>query len=253
MYCVDTREGDLIRLLETSSDEKVEVKQLPIADLWIGTTNSATNSATNVTQENPHGIQENGILIERKSIRDLEASILDGRYREQRGRLLAFCQETKTQPMYLLEGSLGSGTGRLQKKAILKFIHRLVLHYQIPVIQTASLQETAEVFLTLVEQWKEDPTALQRTRELVKVSDGIHVQKKVNAMDPRQFALHCLAQCSGVSVKMAEALLDQFGSLKGVMNAAVKEIQEVKVGTRRVGPVVAQRIWDLLQYDHIKD
>jgi ERCC4-type nuclease len=242
MYCIDTREGDLIRLLE-GTDEKVEVRQLPIADLWIGT---ATN-----TQENPHGIQENGILIERKSIRDLEASILDGRYREQRGRLLAFCHETKAQPMYLLEGGLGSGTGRLQKKALLKFIHRLTLHYQIPVIQTANLQETAEVFLTLVEQWKEDPTALQRTTELVKVSDGIHVQKKTNATDPRQFALSCLAQCSGVSVKMAEALLVQFQSIKGITAASVKEIQEVKVGTRRVGPAVAQRLWDLLNFEGV--
>jgi excinuclease UvrABC nuclease subunit len=84
---------------------------------------------------------------------------------------------------------------------------------------------------------------------LVKVSDGIHVQKKTNATDPRQFALSCLAQCSGVSVKMAEALLERFQSIKGITAASVKEIQEVKVGTRRVGPVVAQRLWDLLNFE----
>lgn len=236
MYCMDTRETDLIRLFEVA-DEKVEVKQLPVADIWIGT-----------TPDTPHGIQENGMVIERKSIRDLEASILDGRYREQRGRILAFCHETKAQPIYLLEGSLGSGTGRLQKKALLKMIHRLILHYQIPVIQTASIQETAEVIRSLIEQWKEDPTALQRTTELVKVSDGIHIQKKTNAMNPQQFALHCLAQCSGVSVKMAESILESFGSLQGVMNATVEELKEIKVGSRRIGPVVAQRIHDLLTY-----
>ena len=161
---------------------------------------------------------EGGVIIERKSIRDLEASILDGRYREQRGRILSYCQENKTQPMYILEGALSSSTGRLQKKAIMKFINRLIFHYQIPVMQTASVQETAELIQTLVEQWKEDPKNLQRTTELVKVTDGIHVQKKANASDHRQFAISCLAQCPGVSVKMAEALIDNFKSLKAPFN-----------------------------------
>jgi ERCC4-type nuclease len=148
--------------------------------------------------------------------------------------------------MYILEGSLSSNTGRLQKKAIMKFINRLIFHYQIPVMQTSSVQETAELIQTLVEQWKDDPTSLQRTTELVKVTDGIHVQKKANALDHRQFAISCLAQCTGVSVKMAEILVDTFGSLKGVIEAPVKEIELVKVGTRKIGPVVSKRLSDIL-------
>lgn len=232
MYCIDHREGDLIRCLE-SMEEKGVINALPVGDIWIGRTDEE---------------KEGGLVIERKSIRDFEASILDGRYREQKGRILAFCQDRKCQPIYLLEGAWSSATGRLQKKALIKIANRLTLHYQIPVIHTSSVQETAEVIQTLLEQWKEDPTTLQRTTELVKVSDGIHVQKKANAMDPRQFGISCLAQCTGVSVKMAEAIMDAFGSLLAVMDAEVKEIQDVKVGTRRVGPAVAQRLWDLLHY-----
>lgn len=232
MYCIDHREGDLIRCLE-SSEEKAIVNALPVGDIWIGRTDDE---------------KDGGLVIERKSIRDFEASILDGRYREQKGRILAFCQDRKCQPVYVLEGAWNSATGRLQKKALIKIANRLILHYQIPVIHTASVQETAEVIQSLLEQWKEDPTSLQRTTELVKVSDGIHVQKKANAMDPRQFGISCLAQCTGVSVKMAESIIDQVGSLSGVMTASVKEIQEIKVGGRRVGPAVAQRLWDLLHY-----
>jgi ERCC4-type nuclease len=228
MYWLDTRESELIRLLENST-----VKQLPVGDVWIGVT----------PEEN---VSEGGLIIERKSIKDLEASILDGRYREQRGRILSYCQENKTQPLYILEGALSSNTGRLQKKAIMKFINRLTLHYQIPVLQTQSVQETAELIQALIEQWKEDPTALQRTTELVKVTDGLHIQKKANAGDHRQFAISCLAQCPGVSVKMAEALINTFGSLKGVIEAPVKEIEAVKVGTRKVGPVVSKRLSELL-------
>jgi len=230
MFCIDTRESELITLLGT-----VTVKALPVADIWIGL--------------NDDGVMiEGGLVIERKSIRDLEASILDGRYRDQRARILSFCQEHKTQPMYVLEGPLSSTTGRLGKKALLKFIHRLIFHYQIPVMQTQSVAETAELVQTLVEQWKEDPKSLQRTTDLIKITDGIHVQKKANAADPTQFAIACLAQCPGVSIKMAEALITRFGSLQMLMTAPVKEIEIVKVGTRKVGPVVSQRLHDILTY-----
>jgi ERCC4-type nuclease len=230
MVWLDTRETELITLLNN-----VTVKALPVGDIWVGVKEDGA-------------MAEGGIVIERKSIRDLEASILDGRYREQRGRILAFCEENKTQPMYILEGSLSSSTGRLQKSALMKFIQRLILHYQIPVIQTASIHETAELLQTMMEQWKEDPTRLRQTTERIKMTDGIHVQKKANAADPSQFAIACLAQCSGVSVKMAEALITQFGSLQGVMAAPVKEIEQVKIGARKVGPVVSKRLSEILNY-----
>jgi ERCC4-type nuclease len=217
---IDTREHDAIALLH---DVPIEIKQLPVGDIWIG-----------------------DLIIERKSIRDLEASILDGRYREQRGRILAYCQENKTQPLYILEGGLSSHTGRLTTAVIMKFINRLVFHYHMPVVQTGSLVETVELLKTIQEQQQEKPESLQRKTDLIKVADGLHVQKKVNAQDPRQFSIACLSQTPGVSVKMAEALVEAFGSLKGVMEASVKDIENVKVGARKVGPVVSKRLHELL-------
>ena len=231
MFFLDTRESELIKLLETQ--ECMIVKQLPVADIWIGITTEGQ-------------VVEGSLIIERKSIRDLEASILDGRYREQRSRILSYCQENKTQPLYILEGALSSNTGRLQKKAIMKFINRLIFHYQIPVVQTQSIVETAELIQALVEQWRDDPTSLQRTTELVKVTDGIHINKKVNAGDHRHFAITVLAQCPGVSVKMAEVLVDTFKTLKGVMEASQKDIENIKVGTRRIGPAVSKRLHEIL-------
>lgn len=227
MFIVDNRERDLIPLL----DPVPEIKALPVGDIWIGVQEGAK-----------------GIVIERKTIRDLEASILDGRYREQRGRILAFCHEQGAQPVYVLEGPYSSASGRLAPTTLTKYVNRLVLRYQIPVIHTVSLQDTADWLRVVLEQWKEDPTALQRTTELVKVSDGIHVQKKANAGDPRQFLLQCLVQCPGISVKMAEQLTAAFPTWENLLSASKAELQEVKVGARRVGPAVAQRLYDLLHY-----
>ena len=217
---LDTREHDLITLL---ADATPEVKQLPVGDIWIG-----------------------DLIIERKSVKDLEASILDGRYREQRGRILAHCQENAVKPLYIIEGGLSSHTGRLTTSAIMKFINRLVFHYNMPVVQTGGLKETADLLRAIAEQQQEKPESLRMKTDLVKVADGLHVQKKVNAQDPRQFSIASLSQCPGVSVKMAEALVNAFGSLKGVMEAPVKDIENVKVGTRKVGPVVSKRLHELL-------
>lgn len=230
MFWLDTRESELITLLDG-----VTVKALPVGDAWVGVKEDGA-------------MAEGGIVIERKSIRDLEASILDGRYREQRGRILAFCEENKTQPMYILEGSLSSSTGRLQKSALMKFIQRLVLHYQIPVIQTASIHETAELLQTMMEQWKEDPTRLKQTTERIKMTDGIFIKKRENALEPTQFAISCLVQCPGVSVAIAKALITHFGSLQAVMAAPVKEIEQVKVGARKVGPIVSKRLHEILTH-----
>jgi ERCC4-type nuclease len=235
MFYVDTRENDLIQAMGQSVTGRI-IKQLPVADIWIGMEGEGDEAK----------MAEGGLIIERKTIRDLEASILDGRYREQRGRILAFCQEHKTQPMYILEGSLESGMGKLQKKALMKFINRLIFHYQIPVMQTISLYETAELIDTLVEQWNADPKSFQRTTELVKVTDGLHVQKKVNAGDPKMFTIMCLAQCPGLSIKMAEAIVNEYPTLQSVMQAPIKSLELIKVGARKIGPVVAKRLYDML-------
>jgi hypothetical protein len=47
---------------------------------------------------------------------------------------------------------------------------------------------------------------------------------------------------------MSEALIAQFGSLQAVIAAPVKDIEVVKVGTRKVGPIVSKRLHEILTY-----
>jgi ERCC4-type nuclease len=58
MFLLDNRERELITLMPTWS-----VKQLAVGDAWIGVDLSG-------------GIMPGGILIERKEVHDLEASII---------------------------------------------------------------------------------------------------------------------------------------------------------------------------------
>jgi ERCC4-type nuclease len=175
-------------------------------------------------------IQIGTLLIERKTIKDLEASVLDGRYREQKTRLLTQCQEKGFSPLYILEGPFSSTTGRLQVPALMKLVARLQYKHGIPVIHTASLEETAPLIKALAEYYVEDPTNFVRTTEPL-----------------RQFMMAALAQCPGISVKMAEAIHTAFPTWTALMAADEKGIEMIVQGNgRRIGPAVAKRLFTLL-------
>lgn len=251
---VDYRESDVMdcirernRLISVANPIPFESVSLPVGDLWIGL--SLQQQQQQQQQQKPTEDEKQpvgGVVIERKRITDFEASFLDGRYREQRGRILAYCQQYNAQPIYILEGQWSSLTGRITKKVMAKLLNRLTLHYQIPIIHTISTEETVEWVESLWEQWNQDPSSLKRTQEVIKLSDGIHIQKKQNASDPKQFLISCLAQCTGVSIKMAESLSDVYPSLTRIMSLSQKEIEDHKVGSRRIGPAVSKRLWELL-------
>ena len=218
-HILDTRERHLIPLLPS-----FEVQTMAIGDIQIGT-----------------------LLIERKTIKDLEASVLDGRYREQKTRLLTQCQEKGWSPLYILEGPFSSTTGRLQVPALMKLVARLQYKHGIPVIHTASLEETAILVKALAEYYVEDPTNFVRSTEPLRAVDSVHVTKKVNANDPKQFMMAALAQCPGISVKIAEAIHTAFPTWTALMAAEEKGIAEIiQANGRKVGPAVAKRLVALL-------
>ena len=228
MYIVDNRERALIGLLSSP-----EVKTLPIGDIWIGVSGEE--------------IQKGGIIAERKTIRDLEASILDGRYKEQRQRLLAHCSATGAQPLYILEGSYFTTTGRLAPKALMKIVARLQYKHKIPVIHVNSTAETSQLVEALHEYFMDDPTNFQAEDGVMRAVDGIHVQKKTNASDPKHFATASLAQCPGISVKMADTIVSHFSSWDAIMKATQDDIQGiVQANGRKIGPAAAKKVYDLL-------
>lgn len=233
---IDNRERELISqnaILPTG----FSVKQLPIGDIWLGTADVSGLSAGGC------------VIVERKTVRDFEASVLDGRYREQRIRLMAYCQEVGAVPMYVIEGAWTSGSGRISREALMKLAARVQCKHGVTVLQTAGVEETAVLMAALEEYIGLDRGNLAReTGGALRAIDSIHVVKKTNAADPRHFAVACLAQCPGVSAKAGEAILDACGgTLQGVMDAGQEKIAAVVVGKKRVGPACAGRLWGVLK------
>ncbi len=220
---LDTREHGLIPLLP----EAVSVLQLPVGDIWI------KNGEQTV------------IVAERKTTADFEASFLDGRYREQRTRLLAYCAEHKAKALYILEGGLDGRRNKLERPALQKLIHRLMMRYGVAVWCTRNIEDTAATAQLLAAQVKDDPKVFEA--EQLSYTDVQHVTKKANKDDPKAFTTAALQGCPGVSAKAAAAILDAFGgTLAAVMAAQEAELAAVKVGERKLGPAVAKRLYALL-------
>jgi len=129
--CVDYREKAILSRL------KAETKTLILGDVCI--------------EKDGQDV----VIIERKTVADLAASICDGRYQEQSFRLL----ESTLPPhriVYVIEGSLDSPQS-ITKKALLSSIMSLWFTKGFSVAQTASIDETVEFIEQLYEKTCKEP------------------------------------------------------------------------------------------------
>jgi ERCC4-type nuclease len=232
----DYREKALLRLASSTGPAK-EISP-SVGDIWIG-----DMSGTDLLA--------GGVILERKTGADLEASILDGRYSEQRGRLLAYANQHKVAIGYVIEGILDRFDGRLSESALLKHITRLQFHHRIPVIQTASLQETLRIATLIEEQWVKDKGQFSWQSEIGSTATPVAASYvKATCRDsPEAFMLGVLTQCRGVSEAIARSILEKYPRLSDLLTVSVVDLAAVAVGEKRkVGKAVAERLHGLLHY-----
>ena len=142
------------------------------------------------------------VLIERKTVADLAASICDGRYQEQQYRLL----ESTLPPhriVYLIEGSMDTPTS-LPKKNLESALLSLWFH-GFSVMHTSGLDGTVEYLTMMVEKVNKDATEKDYI-SMVKI-------KKKDKLTPENIDLLMLSQIPGISTVTAKALLDVYGTM----------------------------------------
>jgi len=132
---IDTRERELIKKCEdllvavsAFKELKIEVHQLPLGDIII-----CCNG------------QNDNILVERKTLSDLAASIKDGRYEEQSYRLNGLPLHNHN-IVYLIEGDLGkfnSFKERIDKQTIYSAMFSINYFKGFSLMRTNTIDETA--------------------------------------------------------------------------------------------------------------
>lgn len=208
-----------------------------------------------VPGESEHPPMEQKIILigERKTLADFAASNTDGRYREQRARLLAAKSSVGCALVYVLEGlwsgndeRLVTGRGHVTEGLLRRLTTRLQIRYGMPVIAAASVAETAHWLRVLVEQIRDDPTVFlpeegETSAAVMAGITGVLSTVKKENRTSGSVASAMLSAVPGLGSKRCSALLG-VKSLRELGGMTKEEIAELTVGGRRLGVKVAEAI-----------
>ena len=245
MLILDNREVKIIELIKSSAVSSIQYKteNLSVGDIIIQ--HLATD---NKTYE---------IIIERKCVCDMVASIKDGRYKEQKLRLLSQ-QKQNVKIAYLIEG-IPTDLRLPQDKVMLAgSIISSTFRDTIPIIRTYSLQETIDIISRLHDRLNKDykeffpqvntlPTRheIEPSRELIldttpettpetiqetintnvstDVISNIYLasikKNKKENMTPQLWNINCLCGIPGVSNAIAVKIAEHYPTIRKLLDS----------------------------------
>ena len=227
---VDTRECKLRELLEKNGADFV-TKALELGDILI---------------EHP----KRQILIERKTIADFHASITDGRYKNQKLRLLEWRNKTDErideQPsarkniIYLFEEKQGDNKDRAYWGALVN----MILRDNIGIIQCDGMVRTAHIITDIKKKLDED-----KFDELEGGSRNISLEgyAKGKFNTPKHCYLGQLSLIPGISPAIAEKIAEKYPNMRALLDGMddmnVKELGNIRITEkRRLGDKLAEKI-----------
>lgn len=197
------------------------------------------------------------LIGERKTLADFAASNTDGRYREQRARLLAARGATGCSLVYVLEGNwsgddsrIVGGHGRVTEGLLRRLTTRLQIRYGMPVLAASSVAETARWLATLLTQLTDDATVFQPSEGeatgavMAGITGALSTVKKENRTGG-SVATAMLSAIPGLGEKRCGALLG-LKSIRELAALSGEEIGALSVGGRKLGAKVGAVIAEAL-------
>jgi len=150
-------------------------------------------------------------VVERKSIRDLLASVFDGRLFDQCSRL----KENFEHPIILMEGNVDE-IEEITDNPLIFYgaLSTVVIDFKIPVIPTPSAAHTAKLLVSMCSR-KDIPK-------------GPFLKKIKKSSDLEKQQLTTLCSLPGVGEKFAVRMLEKFGTPLRVFTATTSELSKVE-------------------------
>ena len=198
------------------------------------------------------------VTLERKRVDDLGSSQKDGRYREQRARLLA-SRGAGTSVGYIVEAPYWTPNltnswcrGAFTEIHLQQTLLRLQFRYTIPVIQVSKVDETMTFIRRIARMLAADPTVFRgglaetASAAAAVYTEAVHV-KKADNKTPERIFIAMISTIPGVGGNAVTALgtATQY-SMKRMSAMSASEIAAIPTGKRTIGPSVAGVIWSAL-------
>lgn len=225
---IDNRENSLIELFENQlENQSIIKKNLDIGDIIIEFNNEPI------------------IIIERKTLNDLSASIKDGRYKEQKVRFINTFKQCKK--VYLIEKT---GNFSLDNTIYTSVKINSIFRDDIYVYETLNLNDTYEFIMKClknIEKYKEKWV----NGLTIDYIDNVNVNKKKN-MDKKTIQILQLSVIPGISKITASKILEHFGSIKDFYifyqendeTTFIKTLSSINTGKKKLGPKLSKKIYE---------
>lgn len=179
-------------------------------------------------------------VVERKQWSDLAASICDGRFKEQKSRMVS---TENTLYMYVIEGPLGGWDAScrgMKHTCMWAALTKTCLRDGIPVFHTLTETDTASLCAYLYTQLTSngfDPLPGNGV-----VSGSVTKRKRDNLESSTDALRAMLCVIPGVSKAKADALVQRWPHVARLSLASENDIAHLKCGDRNIGPALARRI-----------
>jgi ERCC4-type nuclease len=181
-------------------------------------------------------------LAERKTYSDLDASIKDGRYREQRSRMKEV-MTTEGGPVcfYILEGCHCDEDFRVpgSERRIAGALENLAIEHQMGLLPTKSIEDTYRTIIRLAEKLGKDHSR-----------NAVPTFPKSRKATVSENLLPCmLSVIPGVSGAVAQAVAAAYPSLEKLADAWGKSanpgemLKDIPVNKRKVGKAASQKLY----------
>ena len=243
---IDVREHHLIEKLQLLS-LKFSQEQLAVGDILFRNQD-----------------RETILIIERKTVNDLKASICDGRAREQKLRLLG-SEIPPEKIMYLIEGNLDKNLddkiSGLPVSTLLGSLINTQLRDNIKVYKTLSLEESVNYIVKLWDKLIKDGELYFQSKKNIsqgEYASSLKKTKKAN-MTPEVWFICQLTQIPQITDKIAEVIVEKYKNLMTLTREYEKTPDHLKEKlledltyvlssgkNRRIGEKISQRIYNFI-------
>ena len=150
------------------------------------------------------------LIIERKTFQDLQSSIRDSRFREQRSRLLLWRNDDNQKFLYFMEGEDKEDEFIMEKRTM----ERLMIGYQIPILFMKSLEDTRDKIIDWITLDSLDKLFKVRSIELDQIESRLSYKIKKNYQNEKLFFMEILSHIKGISPSISLSIGNEFLSLK---------------------------------------
>lgn len=188
------------------------------------------------------------VVIERKTLPDLAASVKDGRYKNQKIRLLE--QFSISCLFYVIEGNVtyndcnGVLINGISYGALQGCIINTMIRDGIKIFFTNDSTETCELVCKIYERMKKDPSKYCNSSSGISVSTG---KRKIASKHECYIAQLC--QIPGISNITACAIAQKYPTmLQLITNSSKLGFDDVKIGKKSLSKSLIQRLHEFL-YD----